>query len=80
MEIAKTERIDLVIADLGLPDRSGLSLLAEIRKAQPAKGIVLSVYDIGNDTHDAGYSAHMLKPIEFPRLSDLIVQVLKNDK
>src|SRR5690349_3488935 len=76
VEVATKERVDLVIADLGLPDRSGLALLAEVRKAHAAKGIVLSGYDIGNDTFDAGYSAHMLKPIDFNRLSALISQVL----
>jgi CheY-like chemotaxis protein len=70
-------KLDLLIVDLGLPDGSGLSLLAEARKLHPpVKGIVVSGYDIGQDVFDAGYAAQMLKPIEVPRLVTLIDTVL----
>lgn len=77
LEISDAARIDLLIADLGLPDRSGLSLLGDIRKRHPAKGIVLSGYDIGSVTFAAGYSAHMQKPIQFERLSSLVAELLE---
>src|SRR5262249_16101838 len=37
-----TEKPDLVILDLGLPDKSGLELIGEIRKTSPVPIVVLS--------------------------------------
>jgi DNA-binding response OmpR family regulator len=74
---AGTNKLDLLIVDLGLPDGSGLSLLNETRKVQPPlKGIVVSGYDIGEVVFNAGYAAQMIKPIEFPRLVSLVETVL----
>jgi len=41
-ELLRTGRPDLVILDLGLPDRSGFEVIAEIRKHSPVPIIVLS--------------------------------------
>jgi DNA-binding response OmpR family regulator len=77
LTLAEQNKLDLLIVDLGLPDGSGLGLLAEARKVQPpVKGIVVSGYDIGGDVFDAGYAAQMLKPIQFPRLVSLVDTVL----
>ena len=76
LSAAGKNKLDLLIVDLGLPDGSGLTLLNEARKVQPpVKGIVVSGYDIGEDVFNAGYSAQMLKPIEFPRLVSLVETV-----
>jgi two-component system KDP operon response regulator KdpE len=40
-----TESVDLVLLDLGLPDRSGLEVIEEIRKTSAIPIIVLSVRD-----------------------------------
>jgi two-component system KDP operon response regulator KdpE len=37
------EAFDLIILDLGLPDRSGIEVIAEVRKTSPVPIIVLSV-------------------------------------
>src|SRR5262245_60657358 len=42
MRLLETEKPDLVILDLGLPDRSGLELISEIRKTSPVPIVVLS--------------------------------------
>src|ERR1044071_8790373 len=38
----KTEKPDVVVLDLGLPDRSGFEVIAELRKSSPVPIIVLS--------------------------------------
>jgi two-component system KDP operon response regulator KdpE len=42
MRLLAAEKPDLVILDLGLPDRSGLDLIPEIRKTSPVPIVVLS--------------------------------------
>src|SRR5712672_2116207 len=61
------EKPDLVILDLGLPDRSGFEVIAEIRKHSPVPIIVLSArsderskveaLDLGRTTTSASRSA-----------------------
>jgi len=41
METLDQDKVDLVLLDLNLPDRHGLTLLTELRKRYPALGIVV---------------------------------------
>jgi DNA-binding NtrC family response regulator len=41
LELARTQRFDLLISDVGLPSGSGLTLVAEIRAVQPHVGVVV---------------------------------------
>ena len=45
LAVFRTEELDLVVLDLGLPDQSGLDVLKEIRKSSSIPVIVLSVRD-----------------------------------
>lgn len=71
---------DAVISDLGLPDRSGFELLKEIHVAQPlVPAIALSGYGMDEDVKrakDAGFIAHLVKPVPFDQLRALLDQVV----
>jgi len=72
-------RFDLLIADVGLPDRSGLDLLHELREAGwRGKGIALSGFteprDVGASAA-AGFSMHLNKPVLFNDLLTAIQEV-----
>jgi two-component system nitrogen regulation response regulator GlnG len=41
LDLARTQRFDLVIADVGLPGGSGLTLVAEIRALLPDIGVLV---------------------------------------
>ena len=64
--------IQLLISDLGLPDGSGLSLVQELKSDTPdIKAIALSGYGTDDDIQkslQAGFSAHLTKPIAFDDL------------
>ena len=58
MEAGRGGQFDLLITDIGLPDKEGLSLLAELRELYPISGIVLSGYGTAADilrTEQAGF-------------------------
>jgi CheY-like chemotaxis protein len=72
------ERFDAVISDLGLPDGSGLDLMRELQQQRPVPGIALSGYGMEDDllrTKEAGFFAHLVKPVNLNQLRQLINQI-----
>jgi CheY-like chemotaxis protein len=68
---ASEQSCDLLISDLGLPDRSGHELMREIRELFPVKGIALTGYTEDEDirqSHEAGFERHLKKPVNFTEL------------
>jgi CheY-like chemotaxis protein len=69
---------DVVISDIGLPDGSGLDLMRELRALRTVKGIALSGYGSDRDVRsslDAGFAAHLTKPIDLAQLIEAIARV-----
>ena len=68
---AEQIQFDLVISDLGLPDGSGNSLMADLRSRFGLKGIALSGYggDAAlNESYQAGFITHLTKPVSIRAL------------
>ncbi len=77
---AAQEEFDLLISDIGLPDRSGYELMQELRGTKSLRGIALSGFGMENDVNrarDAGFSEHLTKPINFERLEEAIHNLLE---
>jgi signal transduction histidine kinase/ActR/RegA family two-component response regulator len=69
----------LVISDIGLPDGDGLSLFRELRQKRRIEAIALSGYGTERDVRaslDAGFAAHLTKPIVIETLVAAIEKVL----
>lgn len=69
---------DGVISDLGLPDGSGLELMREIQRLRPVPAIALSGYGMEEDVRlskEAGFFAHLVKPVNLDQLRHLIDQI-----
>jgi two-component system, chemotaxis family, CheB/CheR fusion protein len=68
LEMATHAEFDLLLSDLGLPDRSGLELMRELRaRGSTLSGIALSGYGQGTDVEHslaAGFSEHLVKPAD----------------
>jgi signal transduction histidine kinase len=79
VEKMRTQEFDLLISDIGLPDRSGYELMREVRVNKPLPGIALSGFgseeDI-NQAREAGFAEHLTKPINFERLEKTIQSLL----
>ncbi len=82
IEKAQLEKFDLLISDIGLPDRSGYELMQELRAKSGLPGIALSGFGMENDVNKAraaGFSEHLTKPINFERLDEAIRSLLLLD-
>ena len=71
----------LLISDLGLPDGSGIELMQELRRRGHAlKGIAVSGYGQEEDTRrskEAGFSAHLIKPVDVDALMESVAAVIR---
>jgi signal transduction histidine kinase/CheY-like chemotaxis protein len=79
LEKAEAEKFDLLISDIGLPDRSGYELMQELRAKSKLRGIAMSGFGMENDilkARAAGFSEHLTKPINFDRLDETIRSLL----
>ncbi|HEY1435281.1 MAG TPA: PAS domain S-box protein [Thermoanaerobaculia bacterium] len=63
---------DILVTDVGLPDGSGLALLAALKAINPRlQAIVLSGYGMEDDiqrSRSLGFAEHFVKPLNFNRL------------
>lgn len=79
VEKAAEQEFDLVISDIGLPDRSGYELMHELSTTKGLRGIALSGFGMEGDVsraRAAGFSEHLTKPINFDRLEEAIQMLL----
>jgi two-component system, OmpR family, KDP operon response regulator KdpE len=81
LEVNAAVKPDLLILDLGLPDRSGFDVITEIRKSSPVPIIVLSAR---NDEQakvkalDLGADDYISKPFGVPELTARIRAALRH--
>ena len=69
--LAQDHDFDLLISDIGLPDGNGCDLMREIGEVQSIQGIALTGYGMEEDvakTRDAGFIAHLTKPVRIESL------------
>jgi two-component system CheB/CheR fusion protein len=73
-------RFDLVLSDLGLPDGSGLELMAQLHGRYGVRGIALSGYGMEEDIRkslEAGFDRHLTKPINLQALQTAIQETAR---
>ena len=78
--IASPEPVDLVISDLGLPDRSGTDLMRDMKARVALRGIALTGYTEDQDVRackSAGFDRHMAKPVAFEDLRSAVSELLQ---
>src|SRR5688500_18811360 len=70
-QLAAANRCDLLIGDIGLPGRSGIELMRDLRARYGLKGIAVSGSTAKQDVTaalEAGYDKYLTKPISFTDL------------
>src|SRR6266487_560427 len=79
VEKVHSQDFDLLISDIGLPDRSGYELMREVRLKKDLPGIALSGFGSEQDVNqarEAGFAEHLTKPINFERLEKTMQSLL----
>jgi len=78
LELAAQNQFDLVISDIGLPDKSGLELMKQLKNEFNLKGIGLSGYGMEEDIakgQSAGFVQYLTKPVHFAELKQIISEL-----
>ncbi len=78
---AERETFDVLISDLGLPDGSGNDVMRALRLRSDLPGIVMSGYGREEDvrwSEEAGFSEHLVKPVDPVKLKEAIFRVTQN--
>jgi CheY-like chemotaxis protein len=76
---AERSPCDVVISDVGLPDRSGLDLVRELKQRHGLKALALSGFAGDADARAAlaaGFDAHLKKPVKFEDLLAAVTRLL----
>ena len=83
IDAGSEQTFDLLLSDLGLPDGSGHDVMRHLRFTHgDIRGIALSGYGMEHDiraSHDAGFDAHFVKPIDFERLITAIGEIMSRE-
>ena len=69
---------DIVLSDIGLPDGTGLDLVRQLKAERDIPAIALTGFGMDEDIakcREAGFNAHLTKPVNFQRLEMVLQQV-----
>jgi DNA-binding response OmpR family regulator len=79
LAVAKLQPFDLLITDIGLPEKNGWELFRELRTVQPTLvAIALTGYSYPQDikrSADVGIQVHLIKPATMQQVEAAIVQL-----
>jgi CheY-like chemotaxis protein len=79
LEVAQTYRPDVILLDIGIPDINGYDVCRTLRHFPEFKDtLFIAQTGWGQDEHrqrskEAGFDHHMVKPIDFKTLEDLLL-------
>ena len=78
--LAENHEFDLVISDLGLPDRSGAELMTILRDRYSMCGIAITGFGMDDDVQrskSAGFDYHLTKPVDPAKIDQLLAGIIK---
>ena len=72
LKVSDGQALDAILSDLGLPDGTGLELMAKLQKLRPGlPGIAVSGFGTEADllrSREVGFARHLVKPVDFDEL------------
>jgi PAS domain S-box-containing protein len=82
LAIAHEHACDVIISDISLPDGTGHEMIKQLAKRGPVRGIAMSGYGMEDDIRrslDAGFRAHLVKPLDFEKLNGALQSLLASE-
>ena len=82
LALCESDKPDLIVLDLGLPDKEGLDILPRLKRLDKDRGIPIIVLTVRNNTQDRdlaaqlGACAYITKPFVMDELIDEIQRQL----
>ena len=79
IEAARSDSFDLLISDMGLPDGTGVELMARLNGIGAMRGIAISGFGMYGDVEKslaAGFAVHLIKPVQFQKLEEAIAATM----
>jgi PAS domain S-box-containing protein len=74
------EKFDVFLCDLGLPDGTGFDFVMQARRTHDTPAIALTGFGMQQDVeraHEAGFVAHLTKPVNLQKLESTIWMLLQ---
>ena len=78
MQIIDSDTINVLLCDIGLPDGSGFDVVSRTRAKRPVKAIALTGFGTEDDlrrSKEAGFDFHLVKPVNFQELQNVLDQI-----
>jgi PAS domain S-box-containing protein len=78
LEMMASQRFDLVLCDIGLPDGSGYDVISKAKANGPIKAVAITGFGTDEDirrSKEAGFDFHLIKPVDFQELRTVLEQV-----
>jgi CheY-like chemotaxis protein len=75
MATAETQRFEILLSDIGLPDSTGYQLVRSLKDVRDFRGIAMSGYGMEEDVRkslEAGFEKHLVKPVTINALENAI--------
>lgn len=82
LSLARDGAYDILLSDIGLPDGTGLELIRQLKAMKDIPAIALTGFGMDDDIakcREAGFTAHLTKPVNFQRL-EMVIQQLATAK
>ena len=84
IELLQSQRPDVLVSDIGMPEEDGYSLIRQVRALSPEQGgstpaVALTAYARSEDRLRvilAGFQSHMAKPVETAELLALVASLV----
>jgi DNA-binding response OmpR family regulator len=78
--LLQTQRFDVLLSDIGLPDGSGVEVMRHLKTRQNVPGIALTGFGQDEDmrrSREAGFETHLTKPVNLKTLHEAIRKVAR---
>jgi CheY-like chemotaxis protein len=83
LKLLESDRFDVLISDIGLPDGNGYDLVREAKRRQSLKAVALSGFGTEEDVRrslEAGFDYHVTKPVDINGLRSLLQKLTERKK